>query len=63
MHYKYIRMPSDWNAEQAWSVMEFIWQLEKLVWDTYEEQLRNLVGPDPPTDPQPDPFLNDNIPF
>jgi hypothetical protein len=58
-------MPSDWSAEQAWSVMEFIWQLEELVQDTYEEQLRDLVGPDPPEPPEPNPNddFDDDIPF
>ena len=65
MHYKYIRMPSGLSGEQAWMLLEFIWQLEELVRDTYEEQLRNLLGPDPPEPPEPN--LNDDfgddIPF
>lgn len=53
--YRYLQLPDDWSAEQAWSVMEFIYQLEELVWDTYEEQLLHLVGPDPPEHPNTDP--------
>jgi len=65
MHYKYIRMQSGISGEQAWSLLEFIWQLEELVRDTYEEQLRDLVGPDPPeaAEPDPDDHFSDNIPF
>jgi hypothetical protein len=72
MYHKYFRMPGEWTAEQAWSVMEFIYQLEQLVWDTYEEQLLELVGPQGPGPPEqcypdPDPDLNadpyDDIPF
>ena len=68
MHHKYIHMPDDWTAQQAWSVMEFIYQLEELVWDTYEEQLLELVGPsgpDPPEPPEPDPLpdLDDDPPY
>jgi hypothetical protein len=51
MH-KYFRLPDDWTGEQAWAVMEFIYQLEELVWDTYEQQLLKIVGPrgpDPPS--------------
>ena len=59
MHYKYIRMPS-LSAEQAWALIEFIWQLEELVQDTYQEQLRDLIGPEPPEPPD---NLDDDIPF
>ena len=66
--YKYIQLPDGWSAEQAWAVMEFIYQLEELVWDTYEKQLLELVGPtgpDPPEPPEPlsDTCLDDDIPF
>ncbi len=61
MHYKYIRMPSGLSCEQAWTLIEFIWQLEELVRDTYEEQLRDFVGPDSPEPPEPIP--NDDFPF
>jgi len=63
--YRYLQLPDYWSAEQAWSVMEFIYQLEELVWDAYEEQLLDLVGPDPPEPPESDlhPELDDDIPF
>ena len=60
--YKYLQIPDDWSAEQAWSVMEFIYQLESIVWDTYEEQLLEFFGPDPPEPPDDDP-IDDEIPW
>ena len=63
--YRYLQLPDNWSAEQAWSVVEFLYQLETLVWDAYEEQLLELVGPDPPEPPDADPTseLDDDIPF
>jgi hypothetical protein len=66
--YKYLQIPDDWSAEQAWSVFEFIHQLEELVWESYEDQLLELVGPsgpDPPEPSEPDPFpdLDDDPPY
>jgi hypothetical protein len=63
--YKYIQMPDRWSAEQAWAVMEFIYQLEELVWDTYEKQLLKLVGPSGPDPPelQSDADLDNDIPY
>lgn len=47
--------------------MEFIYQLEALVWDAYEDQLSELVGPDPPESPEQyedsDDLADDDIPF
>ncbi len=34
--------------EQAWALLEFIYQLEEVVWEAYEDKLLHLVGPDPP---------------
>jgi hypothetical protein len=68
--YKYFPLPNDWSAEQAWAVLEFIYQLEELVWNMYDKQLLEIVGPkgpDPPTNPNedlsPDENLDDDIPF
>jgi hypothetical protein len=63
--YRYLQLPDDWSAEQVWSVMEVIRQLEEIVWDAYEDQLSELVGPDPPAPPvsDPPPDLDDDIPF
>lgn len=63
--YKYLQIPDNWSAEQACSVMEFIYQLEKLVWDAYEEQLLEFFGPDPPDPLDDDPIddLGDDIPW
>lgn len=68
--YRYLYLPDNWSAQQAWSVMEFIYQLEELVWNAYEEQLLTLVGPTEPDPPEPtgpeadsDLFLDDDIPF
>jgi len=69
MHkYRTLMLPGNWSAEQAWSVLEFIYQLEELVWDAYEEKLLTIVGPDPPDDPSEmtlnfDPNSDDYIPF
>jgi hypothetical protein len=64
---KYANIPDDWTGEQAWAVLEFLGQLEELIWDTHEEKLMELVGPQPdPTlendAPQPD-LGDDDIPF
>ena len=63
--YKYLQIPDDWSAEQAWAVVEFIHQLEEIVWDAYENQLLELVGPDPPEPPDTDPLtdLDDDPPY
>jgi hypothetical protein len=63
--YRYLQLPDYWSAEQAWSVMEFIYQLETLVWDAYEAQLLEFFGPDPPDPPDSDPptDLDDDIPW
>ena len=63
--YRYLQIPDDWSAEQAWAVVEFIHQLEEIVWDAYENQLLELVGPDPPEPPDTDPLpdLDDNPPY
>jgi hypothetical protein len=47
-----LELPDNWSAEQAWSVLEFIYQLEELVWDAYEEKLLTLVGPTGPDPPK-----------
>ena len=60
-------LPDNWSPEQAWALLEFIYQLEELVWDAYEDKLLHLVGPDPPelsdTDLDFDPNSDDYIPF
>jgi len=43
---RYIHIPKDWTANQAWSVLELIYQLEELIWDTHEAKLIHLLGPD-----------------
>jgi hypothetical protein len=64
---KYIHMPDGLSFEQAWALLEFIWQLEELVQDTYEEHLREICGPHgsdpPPNNPRTDDDLDDDIPF
>jgi len=62
--YRYLNLPDDWSANQAWSVLEFIYQLEELIWDAYEDQLLTLVGPEPP-EPHEDFIsdLDDDIPY
>jgi len=62
---KYIHVPDDWTAEQAWAVLDFIHQLENLVWDTYEAELREFLGTESVADPgEPmDDMLGDDIPF
>lgn len=64
---KYIHLPDDWTAEQASAVLDFIYQLEEIVWDTYEEELMPILGPypDPPPDDdaQEEGSTDDGIPF
>lgn len=64
MHkYRYLQFPDNWSAEQAWSVLEFIRQLEDLIWNAYEEQFVTLFGPtglDPPDSTDTDPLLDPN---
>ena len=63
--FSYLQLPDDWSEEQAWAVLEFIRQLETIIWDAYEEQFVTLCGPpgleqsdstDPPSllEPNPD---------
>ena len=65
--YRYIQMPDNLSAQQAWALMEFTYQLEEIIWDAYEDKLLPLVGPDPPEPPYSDPYsesdLDDDIPF
>lgn len=65
--YRTLILPDDWSPEQAWALLEFIYQLEEVVWEAYEDKLLHLVGPDPP-DPSEtnlnfDPNSDDYIPF
>jgi len=64
---RYANIPDDWTGEQAWAVLEFLGQLEELIWDTHEEKLMELVGPDPDPPGDEDVLLrdlgDDNIPF
>lgn len=63
--FRYLQLPDEWDDEQAWAVLEFIRQLEAIIWDAYEDQFVSLCGPpgleqpdftDPPSllDPNPD---------
>jgi hypothetical protein len=63
--YRTLQLPNDWSEDQAWAVLEFIRQLETIIWDAYEEQFVTLCGHcglDPPgtadhpspLDPNPD---------
>jgi hypothetical protein len=47
---KYIDIPGQWSGDQAWSVLELLYQLESLVWDAHEDKLIEIVCPDPPWD-------------
>lgn len=64
---KYFHIPDDWSPEQAAAVMEFINQLEELIWSTYEEELLYIMGPPPtPTHEDSPPKArdtNDDLPF
>lgn len=64
---KYANIPDDWTGQQAWAVLEFLHQLEELIWDTHEEKLMELVGPAPyPTQDNDDleaDLGDDDIPF
>lgn len=46
--YRYLKIPGNWSPEQAFAVVEFLHLLEELIWETHEEELRPLIGPDPP---------------
>ena len=65
--YRYLKIPGNWSPEQAWAVVEFLHLLEELIWETHEEELLKLVGPDPPEidlpndDPSFDP--EEDVPF
>jgi hypothetical protein len=63
--YRYLKIPANWSPEQAWAVVEFLHFLEKLIWETHEEELLELVGPDPPEPSDDDPCFDsgDDIPF
>ena len=41
---KYINMPEEWTGEHAWTALEILYELEKLIWDTYEDKLLKIVG-------------------
>ena len=43
--FRYLQLPDNWSEEQAWAVLEFIRQLEAIIWDAYEEQFVTLCGP------------------
>lgn len=65
MH-KYIQLPGDLTGQQAWALMEFIYQIEEIIWDTYEDKLLPLVVPDPPDTTESDLLSDldyDDIPF
>lgn len=63
--YRYLKIPGNWSPEQAWAVVEFLHLLEELIWDTHEEELIELVGPDPPEPSDYDSCFDsgDDIPF
>ena len=44
---RYIHIPDDWSAHQAWTVLDFLEQIEKLIWDTHGEALMEILAPDP----------------
>ena len=62
--YRTLQLPDDWSEEQAWAVLEFIRQLEAIIWDAYEEQFVTLCGPggghDPPDSTEPASLLDPN---
>jgi hypothetical protein len=63
--YRYLKIPGNWSPEQAGAVVEFLHLLEELIGETHEEELLELVGPDPPEPSDDDSCLDsgDDIPF
>jgi hypothetical protein len=53
---RYIHIPDDWSAHQAWTVLDFLEQIEKLIWDTHGEALMEILAPDPEPPGSDDPL-------
>ncbi len=50
-------IPTTWTTQQAWSVYQWLHELAELVWDTYDDELQDLIeqrAPDVDADVQLD---------
>lgn len=62
-----VEIPSDWTADQAKAVWEFLEEICSVIWDVHDKKLVEAFMddgslPEPPKDDNDDPF-DDDYPF